>query len=816
MIDTTEETGTKGWGPRDWGMLVGVALALLPMLVRLQSPLDLLPYWDGDPLTQEMSVIGLTPSRSLLGDIVSVVGAALLLACAPRRSMRALIPALLVAAGAYACLYHMPGNSFDAKQLVTGGAWLSGVIAAFALWYAGKDRRVRLVTFALIVGAVGLLAVKGVYQVAVEHPATVEAFQRDKAGFLSRNGWTADSSMARSYERRLMQAEATGWFGFANIYASFAAMGVAVFGVMMFGAWRSVQAARDSGEEEGKWPLLLTAGGFALSAGALVMAGAKGGYAAAALGLGIGALLAWLRSRPTGDRVRRLAWAVGPAAIAAPLAAVVVRGIVGERIGELSLLFRWFYMQGAARIFSGHWLHGVGPDNFQAAYAMAKNPLSPEDVTSPHSLLWDWAACLGIGGVIWGAWLICISTRIGPAAIGHDRDDAGRMPASQTRVLMRAVCLIAALGAMVAIPTQYAALLPEEALGVRIGGLVVWCVLSCGVLAVARAWSGWPIALAAGAAVLVAHSQIEITGMWIQSCGLVLAIVGLAASACGGSAPEPATAGPMRRPGWGVAVACIIGCAAAAFMLLGPMYMMTLWQARLQKAYTTLEPVRDLRSRIAAAERDRSPEVTTLAKKLREIEPGLILQATRTLPRQWPTSRSASQLSMQLAEAYTHDTISPGSRARALVWAVNAAEQVTVRLDPELEVLLDKPALSEAEAVAAFERLSARRADGLDSLSAGWAATICIVAADGDYLPSYTQWREQAVKYLTRARAVDPYNPMHAQRLMDTFEKLGRKDDAARAAKELLEVDALQRLDRAARGLSEKDKARAERIAAGK
>lgn len=821
VVSTESEAGAngEGWGLRAWGMLAGVGLALLPMLVRLQSPMDLLPYWDGDPVNQESVVIGVTPSVSLMGDLVSILGAALLLACGPRRGLKSLAPMVLVGVGAWACLWHMPARGFDAKTAVTGGAWLSGAVVAFALWFAGKDRRVRLVAFALIVGAVGLLAAKGVYQVVVEHPGTVAAYQRDKAAILARNGWQEGSAMAKAYERRLMQSEATGWFGFANVYASFAAMGFAVFAVMLIGLFaKRKDEAEDNEDRGGGGVLAVASGGLIVSSGALFMAGAKGGYVAAALGVGVGLVLMWLRSE-RGVRLRPAAWLIGPLVMAAPLATIVVRGAVGERVGELSLLFRWFYMQGAARIFGANWQHGVGPDGFQPAYALAKNPLSPEDVTSPHSVMWDWAACLGVGGLALAAWLVWSSTRLGPAAVRAGHPASGSGSADETRKLMRVVCIVAALAAMVAIPMQYASLLPEEAFIVRIGGLVVWCVLSCGVLAATRVWRGWPVALGAGAAVLLAHAQIEISGVWVQSCGLVLALVAVAASGCSSKVSEGSEASSKpansARFGWLPPTAGVLGCGVAAFLLLGPTYMTILGGTKLLRSYMLLEPVRDGRAELAAAVRDRAQNAPVIAQKLREIEPGLVAQAVWMLPPEWPASRSASQMAMQLAQAYRHDTSTPDSAARSQAWAVNAVALVVVGHDRDLHDLLAKPVVSNAEAAAAFTRIAALPTEGLDTRTASWAATVCIASAGDGIAPSPQAWLELTAKHLSEARKTDPYNPAHLQRLMDVYERLGRAEEARATAKDLLAVDALQRLDRAVRGLSEKDKARAERIAGG-
>lgn len=806
----------SAWDARAWGMIVGVALLLVPMLVRLQTPLDLLPYWDGDPFTQEASIIGLTPALSLYGDVVSLIGAAVLLAFAPRRGRFAtLAGVVLVAAGAAACVWHLTEHAFNAKEAVSGGAWISGVAGAFALWRVAGDRRVRLLVFALIIGAVGLLATKGAYQVAVEHPATVDAFMRDRESILAQNGWSPDSSMAKAYERRLKQAEATGWFGFANVYASFAAAGVAVFSVLAARAWLTWRSAREEEEgEPGRWPLILSGAGFAVSAAALAMAGAKGGFAAALVGLAVAFTLEWARRREAG----RAVWLrlIGPAVIAAPLLAVVARGVVGERIGELSLLFRWFYMQGAARIFGANWLHGVGPDGFQAAYSLAKNPLSPEDVTSPHSLLWDWAACLGIGGLAWGALLLWMSTRLGSGALAEEpASEAGDDHADWTRKLMRAICLIAALSAVLSIPTQYAAMLPEEALGVRIGGLVVWCVLSCAVLAVAQRCIGWRIALAAGACVLLTHTQIEITGVWPQSCGLLLALIAVAAGPIGGRVDadqgEQTTHAAGRWPQY-VCAAVVLWIGLVALRTAG---VARQWENSLADAYTLATPVRELRRQIAGAASDPS-EQAKLARRLMVEEPRAAERIIDRLPRSWPLVRNASQIALEESRGYASRGDASG-RVASKAWAVQA---LSIALGRSFDSMLVHdiegafPASVAAESV--FQKLSIEPVDNLDSQRAGWAATVCLAAADLQPEPDRALWRNMAARLLRQAHARDPYNPLHLTRLMDVLETLGDAPAAAEAARTLLGVDALQRLDRSVRGLSDRDRARAERIASSR
>ena len=95
------------------------------------------------------------------------------------------------------------------------------------------------------------------------------------------------------------------------------------------------------------------------------------------------------------------------------LLGVAARGLIGESLGERSILFRWFYMRGATGIIADEPVLGVGPAGFQPAYAMHKPAISPEDVTSPHSIFFDYIATLGVFGVALGVLAILAIWRIG-------------------------------------------------------------------------------------------------------------------------------------------------------------------------------------------------------------------------------------------------------------------------------------------------------------------------------------------------------------------------------------------------------------------
>jgi hypothetical protein len=121
------------------------------------------------------------------------------------------------------------GNAFR------GSTWCAAMVGFVAVAHAVRDRRMRAIAVAVLLGVIAMLAVRGAVQVLVEHPAMVELYRETRAAFLAERGWPDDSSAALTYERRLMQPEATGWFALSNSYSSMMAAGLVALVAM---AWR--------------------------------------------------------------------------------------------------------------------------------------------------------------------------------------------------------------------------------------------------------------------------------------------------------------------------------------------------------------------------------------------------------------------------------------------------------------------------------------------------------------------------------------------------------------------------------------------------
>jgi hypothetical protein len=623
MADATfGADGAGGALPRValWG---GWLMALGCILVRVQAALVPFPYWDADPSTMVSPILGLTPATSVLVDVVMMLGAGVALmghgASGGAISRIHIVSGVLIAVGATGVALHawvVPGEMIESIRI--GATWTGAMIAGLAaLVVCGGEggERVRRLTFALGTGVVMMLAAKGVLQVFIEHPMTVQQFRANREAFLAAQGWAPDSAAARGFERRLNQPEATGWFGMANVYASFAAASFTALLGLAIAAWRQARVRRVLPDG---WPGLLTFGAIGAAA-AVGLAGGKGGFGAAAVGAAVLLLasLGVLSGRRTeargtasgedqrrGDADDRRSWLGGALAVilvSAALAAVAVRGMLGERLGELSLLFRWFYLQGATRIFAENPLLGVGPAGFKDAYLLAKPPLSPEEVTSPHSILFDWAATLGLFGLAWCAvWLIWV-WMAGTALTRWSRGSADPQPIkavrgrgsfnapeerTDARIVLAVVISTMFVGAWLELAGN-----TLESLIMRLVGAAAWIGVALAALAVMRSirwhWIG-----AAAVIALAVHAQIEVTPIWPGSAALFMVLI--ASIAAPREAPRP---GAVRRSSLRLVHPALAFVLAIAWAWLG-LVPVARWQDELASAASAVHPVAEVNERM--------------------------------------------------------------------------------------------------------------------------------------------------------------------------------------------------------------------------
>jgi hypothetical protein len=788
MIVPERDAPLTAWTGRDTLAAAAITLLLGPQLLRSAVVMSMMPGWDFDPLLSNDAWTGLGPAGSLACDALTLLGATLGLLVA--RGAAGPWPVLAAAIPGLAILWHAwlaDGPSLGDQRI--GMSWLSAALSAVALWRLGADRRYRAIAVAVLLGVSALWALQAIVQVFIEHPATVANFNKNKDLILAAQGWPADSPMARAYERRLVQSDATGWLGLSNVFGSLSAGLFIALSLTALGAW--TQRRRS---------LAFGVGFIALLAGAaLGLAQSKGASTAAALGLvAAGAMYA---------RPRRLAWVLrpsllGPACVFSAIGAIVARGLLGDRLGELSLYFRWFYITAAAKIGLANSLLGTGPEGFKDAFLLFKNPLCPEEVASPHSVLFDWWATMGVAALPWAVLLLAALAVAGRRAV--EPADPPLEQDSQPdslRPLIRSAIVAPVMVTLAAVYLNRAALPPGEAI-VRGLGLVLWAIASGTlVLALLRAdQRAVRVGLAAGAFALAAHAQIEVTMSWSASVGLVAALLALAAAP---RWPESAASSSLSR-----SAALLITLAASGLGGVNALQAWR-WESALLDASEAVRPIAGLNERArrlpgmttqqrrteaeqtaaelsVLLERPVPPEPAALEAASREVERlclqkahALLAEAAERYPRDFPTARELSRMSLQSAQA---------------AFAERNAALTLVHADAALaEASAPRASVSQRLWVASVHEARLKLGVGREELEAAYDAT-------------RAGW------------ALDPTNAAHGWRTVLLAQRLadqgmpGISAELPTLARRTLDLDAFAKLDAAVRALSEFQRAHLERL----
>lgn len=773
-----------------WGSaFVLVVAAFLPA----SAGVDLFPKWDLDPGRQPIPTTSITPAVMLLLSVLPLFSlAGILLADSLEGRRPPVFPLILGGIGSAGVMAHaFRHGPVGIEHLMMGAPWVGGIGAMLASACLAAHARFRVLLRSLVAGFVAALLAKGLLQVLVEHPATIADFVRHKEAILTSRGWTPGSSSALIYERRLTQPEASGWFGLSNVYATFAAATVAGLIVLAVSAWR---------EERMSKRLIAPIAGAIAGLIALWLTSSKGGAGAAAVGLAAAGVYAIVRARSadrsdpgpagraTGDARARgvdLSRWIGPAVIVGVLALVALRGVLGEALGERSILFRAFYAVGSLRIWLGHPVMGVGPDGFQSAYASAKPAISPETVVSPHSVLLDWVATLGVLGLAWAALLFERS---------RDLVCASAPAVSLRRVDIRFIGLAVAAVSLIAAAVERDLATPAVAIA-RVAGLAGWLALAIGLFGVIGR-AGGLIGLAAGTA-LLAHAQIEVTPVWASSAMLFGLWIG-SATGLVGRATGPAGSAGVERTGLALAAgAFLIG---TGILAAGSGRAVT-WERSLFAAEAVFAPIGELRDELAQEDR-RSIErlagrVSVLLGRAVPPRADAIAAAIDTL-RGERIEYAAGYLRVAASARPGH----VGTRSATGRLLLEQAE----RLGPERGV-----AMLESAVVLAMEGRALRPGSvGMwDWLGVTAERAGALAAAWGE-AERAAEWRGIAWEAWGEADKLSPYSVRYPVRMMRLAPLVG--EDAGAHAAEAMRRDGLARLDPLA-GLTDEERAEVEGVA---
>lgn len=777
-------------------------LLLATVLARCVVSLDPFPIWSGDPTLLATPQTSLAPTGQLILDTISLIAAAIVLWRS--RGLSIWTP-LLLASGSIGALAHafvIDQGSLD--NLRIGVSWCAAFSTGVAGLAIARDRACRSLAWGALLALVVMLACKGALQYFVEHPETVSAYKQHRAQFLESQGWSEGSMMARAFERRLYQNEGTGWFGLSNVFASVCAGGVVAM-LALAGASRRVR------DDLPTWIRPFIGAGLLIAGAGLALSMSKGGIAAAGVGVALLIAGAIIRHKLTGkpDVARRLGVTLGLLVIAGMLVGVVLRGMIGEKLSELSIYFRWFYMQGAARIISEHPFLGVGPADFKDAYLLAKPALSPEEVTSPHSILFDWLSTLGLAGAGWSiAWLSWIAATGRSLLSRETLAIPYAAPGSRPGGVWTTPNLVRAFIVIILAPTALSAFLevqastPEASIA-RLVAAVLALGVGVSVATLIDRLNSVPVGLAAAALALAAHAQIEVTPVWPGSGAWMLMVCGLCAGnqACSGTDKSPAPATPIGA-GIGSHLGALLAFALAIASAFGAVRMWS-WESKLREAADLVTPVAEVR----AAYLDFAQSGKGNAGELAALLGSLGVKATLDKPNdvmkeiaivQFDRAGRAAAILKVAGERARH---APTLQAASKLWMQRMAER-----ENEAQMLA-------AGDEAALAISAAERATELAPTTSAWNWLGTVRREVGAALGRRESLVAAASAFETGAR-LDPHGTTSSLELVRVLDSLGEKTRAAEWAQKVLDADRNMRLD-PLRQLDPSDRARLESLAKG-
>ena len=506
--------------------------------------------------------------------------------------------------------------------------WLAGMVAGFVLWSlltalrsADKrsaldmwveqvslmsacllsvqllgDRKRFTVFVAVLAGIGGLLAVKGLWQVAVEIPERVADFAANREARLGELGLLPGSAEALAFEARLGATTPTGFFVMSNLYAAVltialpAAVGLAADKTLLAVAtWRQ-GGRRHKGHLHLPWIAAALTWMIAIVCGAaLILSRSRGGILAATMALLATAAIARWRQALAGHW--RKAVVAAAAVFLLGVGAVVAYGLARDRLPTKTMTFRWYYWTGGAKIVAAHPWFGVGPGNFASAYLQVRRPAAEEAVKDPHNIIVHAASQYGLPG---GAMYLAIVAYVLVAAARPRRADAPQPPAYHPpKPALKAATIITAIAA---------AALATRSLVTGSTGSVAYFIIDTAIPVAALVamlamtlWVGWPpqarpaspmalpnteagggeslepkfsrIALACGAAGFVLHGMVEFAP-WAPGAALVF---WTSAGACLAQA-RPAKEWNLSPLRWLKVLSASAAVAAAGMALWHPVF----------------------------------------------------------------------------------------------------------------------------------------------------------------------------------------------------------------------------------------------------
>ncbi len=542
-----------------------------------------------------------------------------------------------------------------------------------------SDRRRFALLVIVLAGLAGAMAIKGIYQVAVEVPERVRDFELYRAERLAQFGWAEGTPQAKLIASRMRDTAPFGFFGLANLFGSLMILLTAAAGGLamakIIAAVRAGKPAAQRKRGEIDLPTLASILTAILAVAAAVVLlltrsrGAIGGVVVAgALGAAVYLLLRRLSRR------WRTCVLVGALVFLLGAAGVVAYGCVRDRLPTKTMTFRWYYWTASARIVRGSPLLGVGPGNFPSAYLRHRRAAAEEEVKMPHNALVHAATQYGLPGAALYlailAYMLIGATRPGRfSEAGEDSSyDRRDRPWRRWQVLL----ILAIVTASVLVARAIFADLDDPVL------LIFEGVLPAAALAVCLLLAAWMAGLS-GSAMMQRESLVRVVlicglfgfllhnmvtfSLWAPAAALVFwTAVGACLARAGGGEPRALNVLVGRAAGTGAVVAVAVVLAFLWSPALLRTYFTEMMLGSLSRGRLSVAAVQagtaaaiDERDAIAAADAARLSLAEAAADPRNEF---LLItaydwakQAIERDPARWTYRSLAARIAMQFAEA---------------------------------------------------------------------------------------------------------------------------------------------------------------------
>jgi hypothetical protein len=255
------------------------------------------------------------------------------------------------------------------------------LMAVLLVQLLSSPARIKLVLY--VITALGVMqAYECSDQFFASNQITIEQYEKDPNAMLARVGISPGSYRHMLLEHQLYSKDVRGFFTTGNSAGSFALLALGAATILLLEKARNLKANR-----EDLTVLIIRAFLTAFIAFGLLLTHSKGAIAAVIIAAMIFVVHRLVAGRPK----KSYAIIVMTAAFmlfAAGVCLIIWSGLTHGRLpGGNSMLVRWQYWTGAARLYADRPLTGVGGANFTEFYPHYKIAAAPETIKDPHNFI---------------------------------------------------------------------------------------------------------------------------------------------------------------------------------------------------------------------------------------------------------------------------------------------------------------------------------------------------------------------------------------------------------------------------------------------